>query len=442
MAQQRYNYILSHGEQSAAQRQPAPTQKRQGKRPPQKSGQRVQQRPSPEQGGQQMQARKPKRKEPGLRIYDGNLDMVFFVIIVVLLVYGVIMMFSASYVAGLNLRHPDGYHYVRTQGVAAIAGVFMMIFMSFWDYHILMNRSVALGGFALATLLMLAVWTPLGHAEYDARRWIYLGTQSLQPSEVMKAVLIVFLAYLVVKNEKRLHSFKQGVIPLIFILGFVSINMIAQRHISGLVLICTISLCVIFVGGMPLRQFVQLTGILFVLALIGAVAYSMLKGGGLSYIFDRFAGMSQADSGELTDESWQITQSLIAIGSGGWFGLGFGESRQKYAWLPESQNDFVLPIVIEELGFLGGIVVVILFGLFIYRGFYIAKKAPDKFGMLIAAGITFQIGLQALLNIGVACNAIPNTGISLPFFSYGGTALLIQLAEMGVVLSVSRQCEI
>lgn len=432
MAQQRYNYILSHGEQSAAQMKPRQPAKRRGKNPP----------PKGQQSAQQVQAQRPKRKEPGLRIYDGSLDMVFFVIIVVLLVYGVIMMFSASYVAGLNLRTPDGYHYVRTQGAAAIGGVFLMIFMSFWDYHILMNKYVVVGGFAFSILLMLAVWTPIGHAEYGARRWIYIGTQSLQPSEVMKAVLIVFLAYLMVKNEKRMHSFKHGVIPLLLILGFVSLNMIAQRHISGLLLVCTISLCVIFVGGMPLKQFIQLGATLFVLAIIGAVGYSMLKGGGLNYIFDRFAGMNQAESGELTDESWQITQSLIAIGSGGWFGLGFGESRQKYAWLPESQNDFVLPIVIEELGFLGGLVVVILFGLFIYRGFYIAKKAPDKFGMLIAAGITFQIGLQALLNIGVACNAIPNTGISLPFFSYGGTALLIQLAEMGVVLSVSRQCEI
>lgn len=421
MARKRYNYIIRHDNSPGANA------------------------PAPKQRSQQAAVRavkKPKPKQPGLRIYDGNLDMVFFAIVVVLLIYGVIMMFSASYVAGLNLRTPDGYHYVRTQGKAAIAGVFIMIFLSFWDYHILMNKSVVIGGFIFATALMLAVWTPIGHAEADAHRWIRIGEQSFQPSEVMKAVLIVFLAYLIVKNEKNLRSFKKGVMPLVMILGFVSVNMVLQRHISGLLLMATIGLCVIFVGGMPWKQFIQLFGVILVLGVVAALLYSTLKGGGLSYILDRFTGMSQAQSGEMTAESWQTLQSLIAIGSGGWFGLGFGESRQKYAWLPESQNDFILPIIIEELGFLGGLVVVVLFVLFVYRGFYIARKAPDKFGMLITTGLTFQIGLQAILNIGVACNAIPNTGISLPFFSYGGTALLIQLAEMGVILSVSRQCDI
>ncbi len=254
--------------------------------------------------------------------------------------------------------------------------------------------------------------------------------------------MIVFLAYIVVVNEKNLQSFSKGVIPLVIILGAVCVNMVLQRHISGLLLMGAIGMVVLLVGGMPMKRFGQLMLIGLIGAGAAAILYSLAKGGGLSYILDRFAGMSQAESGEITDDSWQTSQSLIAIGSGGWFGLGFGESLQKYAWLPESQNDFIFPIIVEELGFLGGLVVILLFGMFIYRGFYIAKKAPDRFGMMIAAGITFQIGLQALLNIGVACNAFPNTGISLPFFSSGGTALMIQLAEMGVVLSVSRQCEI
>ena len=151
--------------------------------------------------------------------------------------------------------------------------------------------------------------------------------------------------------------------------------------------------------------------------------------------------MSSVEDGEINDDTWQTAQSLIAIGSGGWFGLGFGESRQKYFWLPESQNDFIISIIVEELGYLGGLTVLILFGLLVYRGFRIARKAPDKFGMLITTGLVFQMGFQALLNIGVACNAFPNTGVSLPFFSAGGTALVVQLAQMGVVLGVSRQCE-
>ena len=429
--QKRTNYILSH-ENAGARRQ------RQGAARPQQTA------AHPPQTADAPPKRRLKRKEPGLRIFDGPIDMVFFTIVIVLLAYGIIMMFSASYVAGLSLNEPDGYHYVRTQSIAAIIGIIMMIFISFWDYHILMNSKIVILGFIVAFVMMLLCFAPepLGHSEAGAARWINIGSQSFQPSELMKAVLIVFLSYVIVKNPHNIGSFNKGVIPIIAILGVVCVVMVLQRHISGLLLMAVIGLCVIFVGGMPWKRFIQLCVILLVLAIIAAVVYSSAKGGGLSYITDRFTGMSQAGEGEMTDDSWQTLQSLIAIGSGGWFGLGFGESRQKYAWLPESQNDFIFPIIVEELGYLGGLAVVFLFALFIYRGFYIAKKAPDKFGMLITTGITFQIGVQALLNIGVACNAFPNTGISLPFFSYGGTALLMQLAEMGVILAVSRQCEI
>ena len=217
--------------------------------------------------------------------------------------------------------------------------------------------------------------------------------------------------------------------------------MVLQRHISGLLIMCALFACVVVVSGMPWKDIFKLGAILAVFALVAAVVFSVSRGGGLSYIFDRIASMSSVEDGEINDDTWQTAQSLIAIGSGGWFGLGFGESRQKYFWLPESQNDFIISIIVEELGYLGGLTVLILFGLLVYRGFRIARKAPDKFGMLITTGLVFQMGFQALLNIGVACNAFPNTGVSLPFFSAGGTALVVQLAQMGVVLGVSRQCE-
>lgn len=382
-------------------------------------------------------------KEPGLKICHGPIDMVFFTIVIVLLAYGIIMMFSASYVAGLSLEHPDGFHYVRTQAFAAVLGILLMIFISRWDYHVLMNTKVVVLGFITALVMMGLCFAPepIGHAEAGAHRWINIGSQSFQPSELMKAVLIVFLSSMLCKNAKKLNNFKTGVLPFAVILGIVCSMMVLQRHISGMLIMAAIGMCVIFVGGMPLKNIVQLGMVLVIAGSIAIGLFSAAKGGGLSYILDRFTGMGQASEGEITDDSWQTAQSLIAIGSGGWFGLGFGESRQKYAWLPESQNDFIFPIIVEELGYLGGLVVIVLFGLFIYRGFYIAKKAHDKFGMLIVTGITFQIGIQALLNIGVACNAFPNTGISLPFFSYGGTALLMQLAEMGIILSVSRQSD-
>ena len=394
-----------------------------------------------ESAGSEKTAR--KRVKYGLRIYDGPIDMVFFAIVIVLLAYGVIMMFSASYVAGLNLDPPDGYRYVKTQGFAAVIGVVLMIFISFWDYHVLMNSKIVIFGFVVTMGLMLMCFAPepLGHAEAGAHRWINIGGQSFQPSELMKAVLIVFVALLICNNSDRLSD-KRFYVPLTFLIGIVCALMVVQRHLSGTLIMGVIAMVVVFVGGMDIKTIIKMGAILAICGSVVLVVYASTREDGLSYIFDRFSGMGQASEGEITTESWQTSQSLIAIGSGGWFGLGFGESRQKYAWLPESHNDFVLPIIVEELGYLGGLVVVILFALFIYRGFYIAKKARDKFGMLIVSGITFQIGFQALLNIGVACNAFPNTGISLPFFSYGGTALLLQLAEMGIVLAVSRQCEI
>ena len=422
MAQQRYNYILSSGdgERHSSSRSPA----------------------QPHTQTAQRRVKKPRPKEPGLRIYDGNLDMLFFAVVIVLLVYGIIMMFSASYIAGLSSPAHDGYMYVRTQGIAAVIGVIMMIFISFFDYHILMNSKIVLTGFFAGIVMMLLVFSPIGHGERGAYRWIQIGSWSFQPSEMLKAILIVFLSYLVVKHQQHFNDFKKGVFPMAVILGIVCFLMVIQRHISGLLLMMVIGFCVLFIGGMPIKQLIRIGMILMVLGIIAVLLVTALGIVDLSYVFDRFTSMSQADSGEITDDSWQTSQSLIAIGSGGWFGLGFGESKQKYLWLPESQNDFIISVIVEELGYLGGLVVIILFGLLIYRGFYIAKKAPDKFGMLITAGITFQIGVQALLNIGVACNAFPNTGISLPFFSSGGTALLIQLAEMGVILGVSRQCEI
>lgn len=419
-SQKRYNYILNAENQGSSSQSTAIS--------------------SPERKKAIKRKKREKVKEPGLRIFDGNIDSLFFVIVIVLLVFGIIMMFSASYIAGL--AEGDGYKYVKTQGVAAIFGIFVMIFISFFDYHILMNSKLITLGF-LVSLALLTYTSFFGYEVANAKRWIQIGESfTFQPSEIMKVVLVIYLSFLICKNEQNLRSFTKGVIPLCIVLGVVCGNMVLQRHVSGLLIMCALGAVVIFVGGMPWKQIFQLAGIIIVVAAVFLLLYSAMSGGGLSYVLDRFTSMGTAESGEIDNDNWQIAQSLIAIGSGGWFGLGFGESRQKYLWLPESQNDFIFPIIVEELGYLGGLVVIVLFILLVYRGFYIAKKAPDKFGMLIVVGIVFQIGLQALLNIGVACNAFPNTGISLPFFSSGGTALVIQLAEMGVVLGVSRQCDI
>ena len=385
-------------------------------------------------------SKKKKRRQPGLRIADGNMDMLFFVIIVVMLVYGLIMVFSASYIEGLMSESHDGYAFVRTQGVAAIIGVLLMIFISFFDYHILMNsRVVMIGYFGMLGLMYYTAF--FGNDVHGAKRWIKIGSTSFQPSEAMKPVLVVVVAFLLIKYLPKDISPTKKFIPLLVVMAPVCAAMVLQRHISGLLIMCALFACVVVVSGMPWKDIFRLGAILAVFALVAAVIFSVSRGGGLSYIFDRIASMSSVEDGEINDDTWQTAQSLIAIGSGGWFGLGFGESRQKYFWLPESQNDFIISIIVEELGYLGGLTVLILFGLLVYRGFRIARKAPDKFGMLITTGLVFQMGFQALLNIGVACNALQNTGVSLPFFSARGTALVVQLAQMGVVLGVSRQCE-
>ena len=208
--------------------------------------------------------------------------------------------------------------------------------------------------------------------------------------------------------------------------------MLMEPHISGTVLILAIGMTMIFVGGTKIRYFI---GLLFAAAggVIGIVAIK-----GVDYAKVRIQGWLDPFS-DVQAGTFQTVQSLLAIGSGGWLGLGLANSRQKYLYLPESQNDFIFSIVCEELGYIGAIIVIILFVLFVYRGLMISIKAPDKFGSLLALGLTVQIGFQAMLNIAVVSNTIPNTGISLPFFSYGGTALMMQLAQMGVILNISRQ---
>ena len=402
------------------------------------SGAPVNANPAEKPGG----AVKKRQKEPGLRLAEGNLDMMFFIVVIILLVYGIIMMFSASYMEGLLSSKNDGYAYVRTQGIAAVFGIVIMLFVSFFDYHILMNSNIII--MAYVGMVALLTYTSFFGVAYPqaptAHRWINIGPLSFQTSEAMKPVLIIFLAYLVIKNQSYINSFKKGWLPMLITFAPVGLNMVLQRHMSGLMIMCALFGCVIVLSGMSWKEILKIVGLAGAAMLVVVLAYGAMREGGFDYIINRVKSQGSIDEG-INDANWQVAQSLIAIGSGGWFGLGFGESRQKYLWLPESQNDFIIAIIVEELGYIGGITVILLFAILVWRGFRIASKAPDKFGMLIVSGLVFKVGFQVILNIAVACDAFPNTGVSLPFFSSGGTALMIQLAEMGIVLGVSRQCE-
>lgn len=377
------------------------------------------------------------RKRLNLKPVLSEIDKPFLTLVMVLLVFGLVMMFSASYAWGLN-DAGDGYYYIRKQMTAAGIGLFLMLLASVLDYHFFQNTKVAFIFFTASFLLTLYT-SFFGKATADAKRWIVIGPLQLQPSEILKIALIVMFAYIMSVNFRKFYDWKYSVLPFVILLGLVAGVLVLQRHMSAVMLVGIIGLSMMFISGMPKKLFWR---VIAVCAVFGGLylVYKVAFGSGFGYIKDRIQSWLHPLSAT-GDETYQTYESLLAIGSGGWFGLGFGESRQKFLYLPEAQNDFIFSIVCEELGFIGAMVVVLLFFLFILRGIYIATHAKDRFGMLLAAGITIQIGSQAILNIMVACNAFPNTGISLPFFSYGGTALLIQLAEMGVLLSISRQCK-
>ena len=381
----------------------------------------------------------------GWRLIHSELDGVLLGTVIALLVIGILMMFSASYPAAIEDGH-SGTFYATRQLVFAGAGLVLMFILSIVPYQFFEKLWVSGTAFASAVIMLVLVLIPgIGSKQGTfARRWIAVGGEgglTFQPSELMKIAIVLFFATLIIRNGHRMNTFLYGIVPFILMLGLVAGLMMLEPHISGTLIIASLALVLIFVGGAkPLHLII--IGIAGVLAL-GAVILFMIKFKGVGYFQERIISWRQPFNPEyMQDITWQTCQSLIAIGSGGMFGLGLGASRQKYNYLPEAQNDYVFAILCEEFGFVGAVTVILLFSLLIFRGFYIAAKAKDKFGMLVAVGFTMHIGLQALLNIAVVSNAIPPTGISLPFFSYGGTALMMQLAEMGVLLNISRQAKL
>jgi cell division protein FtsW len=385
--------------------------------------------------------KRKKKKFTAFKVFGkwGGIDITFMVIVLVLLVIGVVMMFSASYAIAVSEGH-DGTYYAKRQIFFALVGLVAMFVLSYWDYHFFAQKWVAVSLFVISIVLLLLVFTPLGIATSTGiRRWIGIGSFSFQPSEVAKFAIIVLFSYMISNNPDKMKKFKTGILPYLAILGLIAALMMSEPHLSGTILICTIGIIIIFVGGAKFTHLLALAGI-GIGGLVGVVIYKTMVDG-VGYFQQRIEGWRDPFS-DMQDANWQTCQSLIAIGSGGVFGLGLGESRQKYLYLPESQNDFVFAIVCEELGFVGAVTVILVFALFVFRGMLIASNAKDRFGMLMCVGLTVQVGIQAFLNIAVASNFIPNTGISLPFFSYGGTSLVMLLAQMGIILNISRQSNI
>ena len=378
----------------------------------------------------------------------GPLDLPFLMLVLLLTAIGVIMMFSASYADALYNMDDPTYYFMR-QGLFAIGGVVIMYIMSKINYQTL--RWLSVFDLVGAIILLIMGQIPgIGASGGGANRWIRaIGPlPRWQPSEAAKlGVILYFSARLSKRNtEKKRHFDKRTysghflelldrigfleLVPYGVVLVIIAGLLLLQPHLSATILILAIGASILFAAGIKLGWFVA--GGAFMTAALWLVINTT------DYMADRIA-IWQNPWTDTQGDGYQIVQSLYAIGSGGLLGLGLGNSRQKFLYLPELQNDYVFPIVCEELGFIGAAMILLLFALLIIRGYWLALHARDRFGALLIVGITTQVAVQVFLNIGVVTNLIPPTGISLPFFSYGGTALVIQLVEMGIVLSVSRQ---
>lgn len=364
----------------------------------------------------------------------GPIDVPFLLLTLLLTGIGLIMLFSASFPSAYYESGNPAYYFTR-QAVFAALGIAAMFLIGRINYERFRAVSKLLLLVSIALLILVLIpGIGVGRETHGAQRWIRVtSTMQFQPSEVAKFGVILYFADSISKKKERMKTIRYGVLPYMFILGVIAALMMKEPHFSGTVLIVGIGAVMMFVGGIRTYW----VGVGF--AGVAAVVYAFMTGL-IKYNSSRIAIWQDPLSTEwMQGDGYQIRQSLLAIGSGGLLGVGLGRSRQKFMYLPEEHNDFIFSIICEELGLIGAALIMALFALLIIRGYWIALHARDRFGSLLAVGVTTQIALQVFLNIAVVSNLIPNTGISLPFFSYGGTALAIQLAEMGVVLSVSRQ---
>lgn len=369
---------------------------------------------------------------------QSQFDFILFITVLVMLGFGLVMVLSASSPSALS-EGRSSYAYVTTQAISAGIGIVAMLFISKIDYR-KWAKFYKIAYF-VSIILLLAVLIPgLKHDAKGATRWIKTpipGLSTFQPSELVKIAMIIFFAKYLTDRKGELHTFFKGfVMPLILILPIIAILIFVQSHLSASVIIGMVVVILMLMAGTKMKYFITVgTPIAGVgVATLYILAKYFKKG---AYRLARITSFMDPWA-DPTGDGWQVIQSLYAIGSGGLFGVGLGNSTQKYLYLPEPQNDFIFSVIAEELGFVGCLAVIILFGIFIWRGVLIAMKAPDSFGSLVAIGITSLIGLQAIINIAVVTSSMPNTGMPLPFFSYGGTALLILLCAVGILLNISR----
>jgi len=384
-----------------------------------------------EQARQDRIRMRQEKREESRELARGPIDLPFCLLVLLLTAIGLIMLLSASFPSAYyETQNNDPMHYFVRQGLFAVTGVAAMFFVGKINYQ--RFRGIAKLLLFIAIVLLVLVLIPgVGITRNNATRWLGVGELfTFQPSEVAKVAVVIYFADSISRKKDKMRSFRYGILPYAFLLIIMAVLVGLEPHLSGAILIMGVGAVLMLVGGINWG---------WVIGAIGAAA-------GALYVILEVIGYN-ASRIEMWHNPWadpqgagyQLSQSLISIGSGGLLGVGLGKGRQKFLYLPEEHNDFIFAIVCEELGLIGATIIMLLFAALILRGYWIALHARDRFGSLLAVGVTTLVAMQVFLNIGVVTGLLPTTGISLPFFSYGGTALMIQLAEMGVVLSVSRQ---
>lgn len=367
-----------------------------------------------------------KTNKKKVSFFNNPLDYTLLITILLLLSLGLIMVLSASSPTSLA-ESGTSYTYFIKQAIFAIAGLFAMGIISKINYRV--YKSFYKFVYVLS-IILLALVLVIGTSNNGAKRWIYIGGQSFQPSEFVKLFIIIFYAGLLTKDREELPKFWKGLVKHILWIAPIACLLLLEPHMSATLVISGICLVMMIVAGCKFSQ-LFMSGLIIGVPVIGVLIVKS------SYRLKRVVTFLDPWQDKLGD-GWQVIQSLYAIGSGGLFGLGLGQSKQKYLYLPEPQNDFIFSVLAEELGWAGCVFVIILFAILIWRGVLIAMKAPDMFGSLLAVGITSLIAIQVIINIAVVTSSMPATGMPLPFFSYGGTALFLLLCEMGILLNISR----
>lgn len=365
-----------------------------------------------------------RNKRPGERV-----DIPFLLLLLVLLCVGLVMLYSASYAQS---QYDTGYtqstRYLQKQGLCALIGLGAMVILSRIPPEFWLKWAWVLYGISIVLLLSVLLF---GESVNGAKRWINIAGLQFQPSEIAKFTLIVLFAKLTRDFGKKAREFKKGVLGFGAALLGILVPLALEKHLSAIMLMGMVAVVMMYVAGTHPKWLLAGAGA----AVVFVVVYVSLMG----YAGDRITAWRHPEQ-DPSDTGYQILQSLYAIGSGGLFGLGLGRSRQKYLYLPFQYNDYIFAIICEELGLFGAILIIGLFAALILRGYWIALHANSRFRTVLAAGLVTLIAVQTVLNLGVVSNLLPSTGVALPFFSYGGTALAVNLGEMGIVLGISRFC--